>query len=76
MHSAGWAHEPYNVAKGLGEDGRPACVLTEVYATPSGRQDHFDQAHGDWEAMDDWRRLLSQCDVSGGDDAVVVHSLW
>jgi quinol monooxygenase YgiN len=65
----------YNVAKSSDEGGNIIFILTEVYETVAGIDDHRKQAH---EAMffADFSKWLNQCQVIGGDNEVVVHSLW
>jgi len=65
----------YTVAKRIDDDGNIIIVLTEVYETMAGVEDHYKQA-GDWEWIEDWRKLMDQCQVTYGGGASIVHSLW
>jgi quinol monooxygenase YgiN len=65
----------YNVAKSSDEDGNIIFVLTEVYETVAGIEDHRKQTH-EADFFGDFSKWLGQCQVTGGDDEVVIHSLW
>ena len=65
----------YNVAKSMDSDGRIIFVLTEVYETVAGIDDHRRQAP-QAEFFEDFRKWRSQCQVIGGEDEVVIQSLW
>ena len=65
----------YNVAKSTDSDGNSIFVLTEVYETVAGIEDHRKQAH-EADFFADFSNWLSQCQVIGGEDEVVIHSLW
>ena len=65
----------YTVAKSSDSDGNVLFVLTEVYETVAGIEDHREQAHGaDWYS--EFTKWASQCQVIGGGDDVVIQSLW
>ena len=64
----------YTVAKRSDDDGNIIFVLTEVYETMAGVEDHYKQA-GDVEWRDDWDKFIDQCQVIAG-GASIVHSLW
>ncbi len=65
----------YNVAKGSDDDGNFIFVLTEVYETHAGIEDHYQQAN-EWEHYDDWKKWTGQCKVTFGGMASITHSLW
>jgi hypothetical protein len=65
----------YNVAKSSLEDGNILFVLTEVYETVAGIDDHHKQAETA-DFIDDLRKWFSQCKVIGGANEIVIHSLW
>ncbi len=65
----------YTVAKRTDDDGNIIIVLTEVYETMAGVEDHYKQA-GDWQWIGDWRTFMDQCQVTYGGGASIVHSLW
>lgn len=56
--------------------GKIVYVLDEVYASPAGVQDHFEQAQGSWKdfpALIDW---LDKNEIIGNPLGQVVNSLW
>ena len=65
----------YNVAKSPGSDGNVIYVLTEVYETVAGIDDHIEQAQGDahHDALSKW---MEQSNVTFIRDAEIIHSLW
>ena len=65
----------YNVAKSPGDNGNVIFVLTEVYESVAGIDDHIEQANVDdhFEAFSKWR---TQCKVTFVRDASIIHSLW
>ena len=65
----------YNVSKSSDSNGNIIFVLTEVYETAAGIEDHRKQAH-EAEFFGDFRKWLNQCQVIGGEDEVVIYSLW
>ncbi len=65
----------YNVTKSSDSDGNIIFVLTEVYETVAGIEDHRKQAH-EADFFGDLSKWLGQCQVIGGEDEVVIHSLW
>ena len=65
----------YNVAKSSDEDGNIIFILTEVYESVAGIDDHRKQAY-EAEFFPDFSKWLSQCRVTGGENEVVIHSLW
>lgn len=56
--------------------GRTCFVLTEVYETGAGVDDHFAQAQESWEDFPAFIEWLDRCEVSGIAAAPVVNSLW
>ena len=65
----------YNVAKSPGNDGNVIFVLTEVYETVAGIEDHIEQAQGD-EHHDALIKWMDQCNVTFIREASIIHSLW
>jgi quinol monooxygenase YgiN len=65
----------YNVAKSSGDNGNIIVVLTEVYESVAGIDDHIEQAHNDdhFEAFSKWR---ARCKVTFVRDASIIHSPW
>lgn len=53
----------YNVAKSPGDDENVLFVLTGVYETVQGVDDHIEQAHGD-EHHDPFVKWIDQCKVT------------
>lgn len=65
----------YTVAKNSDDDGNIRFVLTEVYETMAGVEDHYEQA-GSWEGINDWDKFGDQCKVTYVGGASIIHSLW
>ena len=65
----------YNVAKSPGENGNVIFVLSEVYATQAGIDDHIAQAQGDAHhpLLAAW---MGKCKVTFVRSAEIKHSLW
>ena len=65
----------YNVAKSRGEDGDVFFVLTEVYETPAGIDDHIAQAQDDAHHAPfvEW---MGKCETTFIREATIVNSLW
>lgn len=56
--------------------GNTCFILSEVYETEAGVEDHFQQAMESWEdfpALGEW---LEKCEVRGVAAAPIVNSLW
>ncbi len=64
----------YIVSKGADDDGNILFVLTEVYASETGRKDHSEQAQ-DWKDYDDWKIWVGKC-KSTWVDTKINRSLW
>ncbi len=56
--------------------GNTVFILSEVYETPVGVQDHFAQAMGNWKDFPALGAWLQKCKVTGLPAAPIVHSLW
>lgn len=56
--------------------GRTCFVLTEVYETEAGVQDHFAQAEASWDDFPALMEWLGRCEVSGFPAGSIVNSLW
>jgi hypothetical protein len=75
----------YNVAKGPERanaldpssepTGNTTYVLTEVYETPAGVDDHWQQSGG-WEHIGDLLAWAGKCQVTTLHGSPVVHSHW
>lgn len=65
----------YNVAKSHGHDGNVIFVMTEVYETVAGIDDHMEQAQGDphHDLLIKW---WEHCKVTVIRDGEIIHSLW
>ncbi len=76
----------YDVSKGpemenpmdpnSGPSGNTQYVLSEVYESPAGLQDHWQQAQENWEdfaALNEWLNKIKIIMVNG---AEIIHSLW
>ncbi len=66
----------YNVAKGPDPDGNMCFILTEVYETEAGIDDHYQQANDSWSDIDAFRAWLGACSVTQVRQASVIQSLW
>ncbi|HLY27478.1 MAG TPA: hypothetical protein VKQ72_14130 [Aggregatilineales bacterium] len=64
----------YNVAKHSDPDGHIIFVLTEVYETVAGIENHSKLWH-DADISDEFTKFISQCKVTSG-TATVIQSLW
>jgi hypothetical protein len=64
----------YNVAKNSDSDGNIIFVLTELYETVAGLEDHSKQWQ-DSGIVADFAKFISQCKVTSG-QATVTQSLW
>ena len=64
----------YKVAKSSDADGNIIFILTEVYETVAGNEDHSKQFH-EADIFADLSKWASQCRVIGGGE-VVIQSLW
>lgn len=56
--------------------GRTLFILSEVYETPAGLQDHWQQGQESWEDFDAFKSWLGIVDFSMVNGAEIVHSLW
>jgi hypothetical protein len=65
----------YNVAKAQGENGNVIFIMTEVYETVAGIDDHIEQAQGD-SHHDLLLKWWEKCTVTMIRDATVINSLW
>ena len=76
----------YNIVKGpelenqldpsSGPSGNTTYVLTEVYETQAGVDDHWKQAAESWEDMGAVGEWSSKCNVATLHGSPVIHSLW
>lgn len=76
----------YNVAKG--EDlsnpldpssdstGKTSYVLTEVYETPAGLEDHWRQGTTSWDEFGSFAEWAGKAQVVALHGSSVIHSLW
>ena len=69
--------EPSNpVDPGSEPTGNTVFILNEIYETPAGVADHFEQAESSWQdfpAFVDW---MGKCSVTGVAIAPIINSLW
>ena len=56
--------------------GNTNFILTEVYESPAGVEDHFKQAQESWEIFPAFVNWLGECKSSVVPAAVIEHSLW
>jgi len=56
--------------------GNTVFILAEIYASPAGIEDHFEQANSNWEEFENFKKWMGACQVSITPCAPVVHSLW
>ena len=85
-HEGNLALLRYNVAKGpelsnpLDPSSQPTdntCfVLTEVYETPAGLEDHWKQGSEGWEDFNAFINWASSVNVAVLHGSPVIHSLW
>jgi hypothetical protein len=76
----------YNVVKGpelsnaLDPSSAPTAntcfVLTEVYQTPAGLADHWQQAADSWQGMGSFMTWAQKVDTSVLHGSPVIHSAW
>jgi len=65
----------YNVAKSTDDAGNILFMLTEVYESIAGSEDHSKQFHeADFSA--DFYEWAGKCQVTIGWNQVIIHSLW
>lgn len=65
----------YNVAKSHSENGEVFFVLTEVYETSAGIDDHIAQAQDDAH-HDSFVEWMDKCETTFIREATVINSLW
>ena len=56
--------------------GNTNFVLTEVYESLAGIEDHFTQAQGSWDEFPAFVSWLDQCKSTLVPAATIGHSLW
>lgn len=56
--------------------GNTVFVLTEVYESDAGVQDHFQQASTNWSEFDALGEWLGKCRIVGAPAARIINSLW
>ena len=56
--------------------GNTVFVLSEVYETAAGVNDHFQQAMASWQDFPGLVEWLGKCEVSGTPVAPISNSLW
>lgn len=56
--------------------GNTCFILTEVYETEAGVNDHFEQAAGGWKDFPALGKWLENCNIAGVPAAPITHSLW
>lgn len=65
-----------SVDPGSEPTGRTMFVLSEIYETPDGVEDHFAQADESWTDYPTFMEWLDKCDVVGLPAVPIVNSLW
>jgi len=76
----------YNVSKGGDPSnpldpgstptGKTVYVLDEIYESPAGIADHWQQAMSSWDDFQAFVAWAQKCDVSAQHAGTVVNSLW
>ncbi len=56
--------------------GRTVFVLTEVYESEDGVENHFRKAGSSWQDFPALAEWLGRCELSGVAAAPIVNSLW
>lgn len=59
-----------------GPTGRTQFVISEVYESPAGLQDHWEQAGQSWEDFGALQELMGKSSFLLVNGAKIVHSLW
>ena len=76
----------YNISKGVeyedqmdptsGATGSTYFVLTEVYESEAGVQDHWQMGQETWEDFGAFMQWAEQCETTVIHGCPVIHSLW
>jgi len=76
----------YNVSKGddpsnsldpnSSPTGKTVYVLDEIYESPAGITDHWQQAMSSWEDFNAFIAWAQKCEISAQHSGKVIHSLW
>ena len=76
----------YNVSKGKdlsnpldpgsAPTGKTVYVLDEIYESPAGIADHWQQAMSSWDDFKAFVAWAQKCEVSAQHSGTVVNSLW
>jgi len=56
--------------------GRTCFILTEVYESDEGVEDHFSRAGSSWDEFPALGAWLERCELYGVPAAPIVNSLW
>lgn len=56
--------------------GRTCFILTEVYETEAGVDNHFQEAGSSWDDFPALAEWLGRCEMRGTPAAPIVNSLW
>ena len=56
--------------------GNTNFILSEVYETMVGIEDHFSQAQGSWDDFPDFIKWLGGCKSTMVPGALIAYSLW
>ena len=59
-----------------GNTANTCFVLSEVYANPTGLQDHWEQAQQNWEDFGAMMEWMGKVDVQMINGAEIIRSLW
>ena len=65
----------YTVAKSTDKEGNIHFVVTEVYKTPAGHEDHRVRGHEEWKDIGNLQKWASECE-SSVKVGTVIDSLW
>lgn len=59
-----------------GTTGNTVFVLSEVYESPAGLQDHWQQAQENWKDFGALNQWMGKCNFTLVNGAKIIHSLW
>ena len=56
--------------------GNTVYILSEIYETEAGVEDHFQQAEAGWQDFPAVGKWMENCKVTGVTAAPIINSLW